>query len=202
MGVGDKRYTLAVVRGEALLPYLSAVAALRIAVFREWPYLYDGSAAYEANYLHSYVAEPTSCVVLVHHQQQLIGASAALPLTAADPAFSQPFKSLGIDPAEVFYFGESVILPEWRGRGIGKAFFAERLKAAREYGSRIAAFCAVERPENHPLRPIDYRPLDAFWQSMGFAPEAGLKAKFSWREVPSGKESENTLQFWLLSFNH
>ena len=32
------------------------VAALRITVFREWPYLYDGSVDYEARYLSAFAA--------------------------------------------------------------------------------------------------------------------------------------------------
>ena len=38
----------------ALEAALGDVAALRIAVFRDWPYLYDGDADYEARYLDTY----------------------------------------------------------------------------------------------------------------------------------------------------
>ena len=37
--------------GEEIAPALRALARLRIAVFRDWPYLYDGSLAYEEKYL-------------------------------------------------------------------------------------------------------------------------------------------------------
>lgn len=190
-------HRLSIVRGVEIEPHLRHIAHLRITVFREWPYLYDGSEEYEAKYLRHYIATPESCVVLVHAQSQLVGASTALPLEAADTAFQKPFLDHGIDPKTVFYFGESVLLPEWRGRGIGRAFFEERLKVARNQGSKIAAFCAVDRPLNHPLRPADYRPLDPFWRSIDFQPIPKLKAKLSWRELPSGKETENTLSFWL-----
>ncbi|HLL24828.1 MAG TPA: GNAT family N-acetyltransferase, partial [Kofleriaceae bacterium] len=58
MTVGVER-----VVGDAIGPYLPALAALRIRVFREWPYLYDGSLAYEEAYLASYVS-PDAIVVL------------------------------------------------------------------------------------------------------------------------------------------
>ena len=35
--------TLEILSGAALLPHLDDVARLRIAVFRDWPYLYDGT---------------------------------------------------------------------------------------------------------------------------------------------------------------
>ena len=50
----DDAITLECLSGAALLPHLDAVAALRIAVFRDWPYLYDGDAAYEREYLDAY----------------------------------------------------------------------------------------------------------------------------------------------------
>ena len=40
--------------GDALLPQLPALAGLRIEVFRAYPYLYEGSLAYEQDYLRGY----------------------------------------------------------------------------------------------------------------------------------------------------
>jgi hypothetical protein len=40
-------HRIEVVRGAGAGPWLEAVAALRIAVFRDWPYLYAGDAGYE-----------------------------------------------------------------------------------------------------------------------------------------------------------
>lgn len=52
------------VSGSAIQAWLPVLAQLRIRVFREFPYLYDGSVAYEEKYLHSYVAVPDSVMVL------------------------------------------------------------------------------------------------------------------------------------------
>ena len=41
--------------GPALEPWLDALGALRIRVFREYPYLYDGTLEYEREYLRTYV---------------------------------------------------------------------------------------------------------------------------------------------------
>ncbi|MEZ5580946.1 MAG: GNAT family N-acetyltransferase, partial [Candidatus Competibacteraceae bacterium] len=50
--------------GSAIDPYLSELAQLRIQVFREFPYLYQGSAAYEEKYLKIYAGTPDSVLVL------------------------------------------------------------------------------------------------------------------------------------------
>ena len=66
--------------GDAILPWLDAVAALRIAVFAEWPYLYRGDAAYERGYLARYAASPRSVLVLARDGEEVVGASTGIPL--------------------------------------------------------------------------------------------------------------------------
>src|SRR5690606_10567134 len=101
---------------------------LRIMVFREFPYLYDGSLDYEAEYLDTYVRSADSLCVLVRDQGRVVGASTALA------EFQQPFLAAGWDAARIFYCAESVVLPDWRGRGLGVRFFAEREAHARKLG--------------------------------------------------------------------
>jgi len=43
-----------IVKGSAILSHLEDIARLRIQVFREWPYLYDGSMEYEREYSRTY----------------------------------------------------------------------------------------------------------------------------------------------------
>jgi GNAT superfamily N-acetyltransferase len=65
-------------------------------------------------------------------------------------AFREPFAARGIDVTRLFYFGESVLLPEYRGHGIGHAFFDAREAAARRAGASAACFAAVVRAPDHP----------------------------------------------------
>ena len=97
----------------------------------------------------------------------------------------------------MFYFGESVLLPEYRRQGIGHAFFDHREAAARRWGADKASFCAVVRPEDHPARPADYTPLDAFWRRRGYAPVPGLTGEFSWQEHGETGESPKPMQYWM-----
>ena len=54
---------LSALRGAALEAALDDVARLRIAVFRDWPYLYDGSLEYEREYLTTYRDSPGALLV-------------------------------------------------------------------------------------------------------------------------------------------
>lgn len=189
------------VTGNALAPWLDEVASLRVTVFRDFPYLYDGSAAYERAYLKTYLDCPQSVTLLVIDEdgddETVVGASTGLPMAAADPAFRVPFEAAGIDPAQVFYFGESVLLPEYRGHGIGHGFFDLREEHAQKLGLPITTFCAVDRPADHPKRPADYRPLDAFWRKRGYLERSDLQASFDWKDVGNTEETPHTLTFWL-----
>lgn len=180
---------------DACLPDL---ARLRIRVFREYPYLYEGSIAYEEKYLKTYVAAPDSVMVLVRDGGRVVGASSGLPLEAEPPSVVEPFLARGYDPRRIFYYGESVLLPDYRGRGLGKRFFEEREAHVRERGRfETICFCAVQRPDDHPRRPADYAPLDAFWNRRGFVRHPELRTTFSWRDLDEEAESPKPMVFWL-----
>lgn len=184
--------------GRELIAKLPAVAALRIAVFREYPYLYQGDHEYEMRYLRSYAESPDSVIVLARDGDRLIGAATALPMRHAGEEVHEPFVRFGIDPARVFYLGESVLYPSYRGQGIGKRFFDERERHAERLGGfDYHAFCAVERPEDDPRRPVNYRSLAPFWNSRGYRREPRLYTTFSWREVGEAQESPKPMIFWI-----
>lgn len=154
--------TIETARGAGALPHFDALALLRIEVFGEFPYLYQGTLEYEQRYLASYAQSACSVVVIARDGDQVVGASTALPLLEHGENLAPVFAQAGLDPERVYYFGESVLRAAYRGRGIGHAFFDRREAAAREHGFAITAFCAVVRPVDHPSRPKDYVPHDAF----------------------------------------
>ena len=189
--------------GPELERWLDVLGELRIRVFREYPYLYDGTLEYEREYLRVYQDCAESRVVLVTNDRcELVGATTCVPLAAESEEFRRPFEDAGLPVGEYLYFGESVVLPEWRGRGLGKEFFMRREAHARSLGLKRLAFCAVDRPDDHPLRPAGYEPLDGFWQSMGFEKQPQLRAEFSWKEIGEAEETKKTLTFWTKTCAH
>ena len=183
--------------GAALLPLLPALARLRITVFREWPYLYDGSKGYETGYMHSYADSPHAAVVVAFAGDEPVGAATCLPLMDESENVKAPFLARGLDPARVFYFGESVLLPGLRGRGLGVRFFEGREAHARAVSNAdFACFCAVERAPDDPRRPADYVPLDRFWRNRGYQPMPEFACTMRWREVGRAEEISHRLNFW------
>jgi GNAT superfamily N-acetyltransferase len=167
------------VTGADVQPYFEGLAQLRIAVFREFPYLYDGTIEHEREYLSTYTQSDGALIVVALDGGKVVGMSTGIP-------------------ARIFYFGESVLLPAYRGQGAGVRFFEEREAHAQRLGGfDYCTFCAVERPSDHPRRPADYLPLNAFWEKRGYRHHPELFTSFTWQDLDETSKSPKKLSFWM-----
>ncbi len=89
---------------------LPDLARLRIIVFRDWPYLYDGTIEYEEKYLAKLAAAKDAVCVIARDGDEIVGASTAAPMIEHADEFAEPFEKAGYDIAKIFYCGESVLL--------------------------------------------------------------------------------------------
>ncbi len=186
--------------GNQLEAYIHDLARLRIEIFRDFPYLYDGNLDYESHYLRTYIQSPDSVIVIAFAGEQVVGAATAVPLKHETDEVKQPFIEKGFNPDDIFYLGESVLQKPYRGQGIGVRFFAEREAHAYRIGHFTqAAFCAVERPPDHPRCPRNYQPLDEFWRRRGYTKHSELQTTFTWQDLDESTQSPKSMVFWLKS---
>ncbi len=184
--------------GEQLNRYIPELARLRIQVFRDWPYLYDGDLDYEQTYLQTYIQSPDSVIVLAFDDDKVVGASTGIPLKYETDDVKQPFIDAGYDIDTVFYCGESVLISSYRGQGAGVAFFEHRENHAQQVGGfEYSCFCGVQRPDDHPRRPADYKALDSFWRKRGYEKHSELNTTFNWKELDEIEESPKPMTFWM-----
>lgn len=183
--------------GEELEAHLDDVARLRIAVFRDWPYLYDGTLEYEREYLKTYRDNKGALLVGAFDAGMLVGASTSTFMEDHAEGFAAPLRQIGLPAGSILYGAESVLLPAYRGQGLGHRFFDLREAHARAHGRTHVAFCSVVREGSHPLRPATYRTNDAFWAGRGYAKLPGVLAEFAWKDVGDAGESVKPLQFWM-----
>jgi GNAT superfamily N-acetyltransferase len=187
--------------GAEIKSQLGAIADLRMQVFRDWPYLYEGDLETERDYLQIYLDSERSFALLAFDGDELVGMATAMPLRDEDPRIQQPFHDADFDAATIFYFPEAILLPGYRGRGLYRRFFHEREAHARSFtGYEWAALCTVERPADHPARPASYQPLDPIWERFGFDHRPDLKTSFDWLDVGDQQETTKPLVFWLKPF--
>ncbi len=183
--------------GAELEAHLDDVARLRIAVFRDWPYLYDGTLEYEREYLKTYRDNEGALLVGAFDAGMLVGASTSTFMEDHAEGFAAPLRQIGLPAGSILYGAESVLLPAYRGQGLGHRFFDLREAHARAHGRSHVAFCSVVREGSHPMRPATYRTNDAFWRGRGYAPLPGVLAEFAWKDLGDTGETVKPLQFWM-----
>ncbi|MCE6993026.1 GNAT family N-acetyltransferase [Dyadobacter sp. CY323] len=185
--------------GRGIESVLHDLAQLRITVFHDYPYLYEGSVDYEMEYLKVYLKSDRSFLFAVYDGDRMVGATTCIPLADEASEVRKPFEDAGFNVQSIFYFGESILLPEYRGSGIGHRFFDEREAHATSFGTyayELSCFCSVDRGESHPAEPANYRPNDAFWIKRGYIKEPGLRTYMSWPDLGESESSLKPMIFW------
>lgn len=107
-----------VVSAQEIESYIDIIANLRITIFKEYPYLYDGDYTYEQKYLKKFLETPDSLICVAYDENQIVGAITALPLKYEDELIKKPFLNQGISMDTVYYYSEALILQEYRKKGL------------------------------------------------------------------------------------
>lgn len=184
-------------RGAEITKIIEPLGDLRINVFREYPYLYDGNVIDEQKYLNRYINIKDSLILMAFEDNQIIGATTATPLVEELADFRTPYQDAGIDIAKTFYFGEAMLYPAYRGMGIYKTFMRERMQAATQYGATICTFLAVKRPDDHPLKPNHYQDLKPIWHHYGFVEHPEIQPSYQWKDIDQSQETKKPFTAWL-----
>ena len=77
-----KKLEVKSVTGPDILPVLPDLSRLRMIVFRDWPYLYEGTLDYEQKYLEKFAKAQGAVVVCAYDGEQMVGASTGAPMDA------------------------------------------------------------------------------------------------------------------------
>lgn len=183
--------------GDQIKQFIPDIARLRIEIFREYPFLYEGDLDYEMRYLNKFTTLKEGIVVLAFDNSTLIGISTGYPFKSESKDIQKVFSDAGLKPEHYFLFGESVLKKEYRGKGIGKRFIKEREAYAAQLGYPHICFFTSIRPKDDPRRPSDYRPLNAFWESQGYKQRPDLVTEVSYKEIGEEEESNKPMIFWI-----
>src|SRR5512133_3828226 len=166
---GIKEHTNQLLTGTAIAAALDDLATLRLDIFPEYPYLYQGRREDELIYLATYAEAPDACVILTYDGITVIGAATGMPLIHEDTQMLDAFSGTLFPLNEVYYVGELLFRLDYRNCGLGRKLLDRLESHIRSLGRYRRLTCAtVERPEDHPLRPHDYFPITRFLARTGF----------------------------------
>lgn len=176
--------------------YIETVATLRLTIFKEYPYLYDGTIQTEKNYLKNYARSKNSLTILVKDGEKIVGAITGMPLVEMEETFVTPFYKNQLPIHPFYYLGEVLLFKEYRGQGIEKRLyntFEEWLKNKNEW-SKIAV-AELKRDKNDPRRPKDYVDMHDFWESLGFKEHPEVILEMPYKEIGSKEVIPHSLIF-------
>ena len=178
---------------------IEELSVLRSIVFREYPYLYEAQPSDESAYLATLRNASAAFLCLAYDEtenssKRVIGACTAMPSLDASTEVKEALLKAGYQLSDLSYFGESVILAPWRGRGIGSELMRRRLTQAQHWGMPSACFCAVERASPPPP---SYRDPRLLWSKYGFRELNSAQCAFHWPDLGSQIATPKVMKFWL-----
>ncbi len=184
-------------RRPAINDIIEDMAGLRIDIFKEYPYLYDGNLAYEKDYLSTFSQSENAIIIAAFVNGMLAGVISGLPLSEELDDFKNAFLNNDLPIDNVFYIGECVLLPQYRNMKLSKLLFDElEYLIKRKYQYKKICFCTIERPENHPLKPTNYKNNDVIWQKRNYVKHENISCNFEWKDIDKSEIDAKKMIFW------
>lgn len=180
--------------------WIPEIGKLRIEIFAEYPFLYDGSYDYELEYLKKFLTMEEAIVACAFNQNELIGIATGYPFVYETASLQKVFVQKNDDPKQYFCIGEIVLKKSYRGQGIGKQFVHLIENYAKEHRYPKICLYTVIRDPCDPKSPPNYIPLDLFWKNQGYVKHPELVGQISWKEIGELNETPKQMVFWVKSF--
>ena len=189
--------TTKLLTGREVEEILDSLATLRLEIFREYPYLYDGKRESELRYLQGYAQAAEACVLTVTAAGRIVGAATGMPLQHEQKEIVAPFAATAYPLDSVYYVGELLFYPPYRNRGLGMKLLSmmeDKIRSSCSY--RYLTCATVVRPNDHPQRPANYLPIGRFLHRTAFRAVPAAFTSFTWLET-DGVSRNHPMQFWI-----
>ena len=184
-------------QGSQIQEYLEKIAHLRLTIFKEFPYLYDGQLKDELEYLQHYAEQEQATAIIASCDDQLAGAVTAIPLQYESEEMTSPFSTMQYPVERTIYICELLFYPDYRNKGLGTRLLSrieQHYRGQKNYQYLTSA--TVMRPDDHPHRPDGYVPIERFLQRNRFEKMPGVTTHFTWKEI-DGARRNHEMQFWI-----
>ena len=197
MGIDMANISEQFLQGAQIHDCLEDIAQLRLAIFKEYPYLYDGRLQDELEYLRHYAAHGEAIAIIAFCANNIAGAVTAIPLHCESNDMTAPFAATSYPVERVYYIGELLFYQDYRNQGLGTRLLSRIEQHVRKQMSYdYLASATVVRPDNDPLCPEGYVPIKRFLDRNRFVKLPGVTTHFTWKET-DGMRRGHEMQLWI-----
>lgn len=191
------QFTIKSFTGQEAERYIDQIAAIRLNMFKEYPYLYNGTVEIEKEYLQIYFKSSHANILLTFDSDDnVIGFSSSIPLSDEAEEIRAPFIEKQLNCDNYLYIGEGLIYPEYQGKNLVRQAAQIHEEIARSKGYKYLTFMAVDRPEDHPCKPDNYRSTDGLFKHFGYTKFDNMNVTLTWNQLDTNQEATNTLSLW------
>lgn len=188
-------------RGEEINSHIKEITDLALAVYREYPYLYEGTADEYMPILALNGNSSCGLACLVYDNGELIGVALGMPAAEVRKHYLEPLLRVSsLEEVQTsFYLAEMLLFQEYRSNGLGKQIYLalEQLVKAEGSFNRIY-FCNIVESDQNPLRPNEYVSFDDFWpmQQLGFDKCESLTFNAFWQNIGETDVTPHQQVYW------
>ena len=179
--------------------FRNQIAKIAAPFFSNYPYFYKDSKESWRRSIEETSGSKQTIYLLLFDKRRVVGYSTACPINHVE-LFNTELTQKSVNTQELFYITNILILPKYRSLGLSKHFFAFHEKKALEWGFNYTTFISIQRPDNYPGKPKDYKPVNQIWRHFGY-----MKSLFPLHETyvqsDTRKETNNTHDFWIKQLN-
>jgi len=184
--------TFEVLKGSQIKSIEKSFADLRITIFREYPYLYEGDLSTEKHYFDMF-GDNTICIT-AKDGAAIIGISIGTPLQEVLKRFLEPLTEAHINVKRMFYLADLLVLKSYRGQRIGHALYELFEKEVQKTGQFSTIIVReISKSPDDPKKPSDYHSLDFFWNKRGFKKIDGISQQDKWKAIGDEDISLHTM---------
>ncbi len=184
--------------GAGIKPYIHSIAKLRCEVLRDYPYFEEPDLPGTTQYLKTISSCKEALAVLIFDNTTLVGVSLGYPCALEQSELHRLLKEKELPLQAFYFFGESVLLKPYRGRGIGHHFFdAREAHVAHLPTFKHILFCTPSQIESTTGRPSDFVPLHDFWRKRGYVHHPEMHILLPRKRMGEELPQELSLTCWI-----
>ena len=169
-------------QGTAIEPHNEEIISIVNRVFYDYPYRYDGKSEGYTESIKEHAKSANGYVVLAMDGEKVVGVATGIPLSESGVTLP------GVDPSSVYYLCELLLLPEYRGQGLGTKMGREIEHFAKEHGYTLLALTSMEAP--------GYTSAHTAFKKLGYTKHPDKYYETSWVHVGETEPTSHRLFFW------